>query len=222
MEVSIKSHTFAPNRTRHRFSSARNVAYQGGTFFVYMVMKYTKQLLSLQQQIDVLKQRGLFIENEEEAKNALDIISYFRLAGYWRLMEADRQQHTFKPNSRFSQIMSLYRFDEELRMHTSLVEAFFQFSQRSFGHLLLSSNHLRAVFEPSPNHLRGYKLTLCSAYATPTLRPCLPLAVIQYNYRIYVQKSKNIAPCAPNRVKPFKTKGLSWGIVVENRAPTAP
>ena len=116
MDVSIKSRNFTPNRTRHRFSSARNVAYQGGTFFVCTVMRYTKQLLSLQQQIDVLKQRGLFIENEEEAKNALDIISYFRLAGYWRLMEADRQQHTFKPNSRFSQIMSLYRFDEELRM----------------------------------------------------------------------------------------------------------
>lgn len=85
-----------------------------------------------------------------------------------------------------------------------------------------SSSRLRTISEPSPNHLRGYKLTLCSAYATPTLRPCLPLAVIQYNYRIYVQKSKNIAPCAPNRVKPFKTKGLSWGIVVKNRAPTAP
>ena len=116
LDVSIKSRTFAPNRTRHRFSSARNVAYQGGTFFVYTVMRYTKQLLSLQQQIDVLKQRGLLLENEEEAKNALDVISYFRLAGYWRLMEADRQQHTFKPNSRFSQIMSLYHFDEELRI----------------------------------------------------------------------------------------------------------
>ena len=115
MAVSIKSRTFAPNRTRHRFSSARNVAYQGGTFFVYMV-RYTKQLLSLQQQIDILKQRGLFIENEEEAKNALDSISYFRLAGYWRLMEIDRQQHTFKPGARFSQILSLYRFDEELRI----------------------------------------------------------------------------------------------------------
>ena len=115
LAVSIKSRTFAPNRTRHRFSSARNVAYQGGTFFVYMV-RYTKQLLSLQQQIDILKQRGLFIENEEEAKNALDSISYFRLAGYWRLMEIDRQQHTFKPGARFSQILSLYRFDEELRI----------------------------------------------------------------------------------------------------------
>lgn len=79
-------------------------------------MEYTKRLLTLQQQIDVLKQRGLLIENEEEAKYALDIISYFRLAGYWRLMEVDRQQHSFKPGSRFSQIMSLYHFDEELRI----------------------------------------------------------------------------------------------------------
>ncbi len=114
--VSKKSRIFALNRTRRRFSSARNVAYQGGTFFVYTGMRYTKQLLSLQQQIDVLKRRGLLVENEEEAKSALDVISYFRLAGYWRLMEADRRQHIFKPGSRFSQILSLYRFDEELRI----------------------------------------------------------------------------------------------------------
>ena len=79
-------------------------------------MEYTKQLLTLQQQVDVLKRRGLLIENEAEAKDVLDSISYFRLAGYWRLMEADKQQHTFKPDSRFSQIVSLYHFDEELRL----------------------------------------------------------------------------------------------------------
>ena len=79
-------------------------------------MKYTKQLLTLQQQIDVLKQRGLLIGNDAEAKNALDTISYFRLAGYWRLMEADKQQHIFKPNSCLSQVLSLYHFDEELRL----------------------------------------------------------------------------------------------------------
>lgn len=111
-----KSRTFAHNRTRRRFSPFVDVAYQSGTFFVYTVMRYTKQLLTLQQQIDILKERGLLIENEDEAKNAFDTISYFRLAGYWRLMEADRQQHTFKPGSRFSQIMSLYHFDEKLRI----------------------------------------------------------------------------------------------------------
>ena len=114
--VRDKTRNFAPNRTRHRFSSARNVAYQGGTFFVYTLMRYTKQLLSIQQQIDILKQRGLTIEDEEYARDALDTISYFRLAGYWRLMEADKQQHSFKPGSRFTQVMSLYHFDEELRL----------------------------------------------------------------------------------------------------------
>ena len=79
-------------------------------------MRYTKQLLTLQEQIEVLKQRGLLVESDEEAKYALDTISYFRLAGYWRLMETDRQQHIFKPGSSFSQILSLYQFDEELRI----------------------------------------------------------------------------------------------------------
>lgn len=79
-------------------------------------MKYTKQLLTLQQQIDILKQRGLLIDNEKEAISVLDTISYFRLAGYWRLMEADKLTHTFKPNSRFSNVVSLYHFDDDLRI----------------------------------------------------------------------------------------------------------
>lgn len=79
-------------------------------------MRYTKQLLTLQQQIDILKQRGLVIDNEAEAAAILDTISYFRLAGYWRLMEADKQQHIFKPGSCFSRAVALYHFDEELRL----------------------------------------------------------------------------------------------------------
>ena len=79
-------------------------------------MRYTKQLLTLQQQIDILKQRGLVIDNETEAISLFDTISYFRLAGYWRLMESDKQKHTFKPGSNFTQVLSLYHFDEELRL----------------------------------------------------------------------------------------------------------
>ena len=79
-------------------------------------MEYTKQLLTLQQQIEILKQRGLLIGNETEAREILDTVSYFRLAGYWRLLEADKQLHTFKSGSQFSQIVSLYHFDEELRL----------------------------------------------------------------------------------------------------------
>lgn len=76
-------------------------------------MEYTKQLLSIQQQIDILKQRGLCIDYDAEA--TLNIISYFRLAGYWRLLETDKRQHTFKSGAKFSHIISFYHFDEELR-----------------------------------------------------------------------------------------------------------
>lgn len=89
---------------------------RAGHFFFYTSMKYSKQLLSLQQQIDILKQRGLLIDDDDNAISVLNTISYFRLAGYWRLMEADRDAHLFKPGSRFSNVISLYHFDEELRL----------------------------------------------------------------------------------------------------------
>ena len=41
----------------------------------------------MEQQIDILKERGLLIDDVERAVKTLDIISYFRLAGYWRHFE---------------------------------------------------------------------------------------------------------------------------------------
>lgn len=78
-------------------------------------MEYTKQTLTLAQQIETLKQRGLIIDNEAEALAILDRTSYFRLADYWRPMEVDKTSHIFKPNTRFSDIITIYRFDTELK-----------------------------------------------------------------------------------------------------------
>ena len=64
----------------------------------------------------MMRQRGLMIDNECEAIKVLSNVSYFRLAGYWRPFEADKVRHVFKPSSRFSDVISLYRFDAELRM----------------------------------------------------------------------------------------------------------
>ena len=43
-------------------------------------MEYTKQPITLAEQINILKQRGLIFENENEALSVLNHISYFRLA----------------------------------------------------------------------------------------------------------------------------------------------
>ena len=77
--------------------------------------KYTNKALSIEEQIIRLKSSGLIIDNEQEVHKVLSIISYFRLACYWRPMELDKSSHRFKPNSKFENALSLYYFDKELR-----------------------------------------------------------------------------------------------------------
>ncbi len=63
----------------------------------------------------ILKNRGLLFDDEQAAIEFLKIISYFRLANYWRPLECDKANHVFKPNSKFENVITLYNFDKELR-----------------------------------------------------------------------------------------------------------
>jgi len=56
-------------------------------------MEYSKSPISYIQQIEMLKERGLLIQNKEQALKELHIISYFRLANYLRPMELDKTTH---------------------------------------------------------------------------------------------------------------------------------
>ena len=78
-------------------------------------MEYNKQALDAPDLLALLKQRGLVITNEQEALKTLSIISYFRLACYFRPMEADKQTHKFREGSTLEQVMALYEFDTALR-----------------------------------------------------------------------------------------------------------
>lgn len=78
-------------------------------------MKYNKQPISIIDQINILKKRGLMFDDEQRAEKILENVSYFRLAGYWRTMELDCTRHIFRPNSRFEDAVSRYRFDSELK-----------------------------------------------------------------------------------------------------------
>ncbi len=80
-----------------------------------MGVRYTNRAITTEQQIDILKERGLLIDDVERAVKALDIISYFRLAGYWRHFEADHTTHQFREGCRFADIIDLYSFDKQLR-----------------------------------------------------------------------------------------------------------
>jgi abortive infection bacteriophage resistance protein len=77
---------------------------------------FDKKPLTIQEQIDQLKKRGLVIEDFDKADHYLSQINYYRLAGYWWPMQSDKTNHIFKPQSRFSDVMALYNFDRELRL----------------------------------------------------------------------------------------------------------
>ena len=76
---------------------------------------YTKQPISIDDQIAKLRSLGLIIADEDKARKTLSEVSYFRFAAYLRPMEADKQTHQFKHGSTFENAVALYEFDNELR-----------------------------------------------------------------------------------------------------------
>ncbi len=79
-------------------------------------MEYSKLPFTIAQQIEQLKSRGLKIDDPIFAEHYLSVISYYRLAGYWWPMQADKVTHIFKPEARFETVIDLYNFDRELRL----------------------------------------------------------------------------------------------------------
>lgn len=77
---------------------------------------YTKPTLTYAGQIQQLKDRGLTIEDESKAVHLLEVISYFRLSGYWYPLLADKVNHRFKTDATFDTAFSIYKFDRELRL----------------------------------------------------------------------------------------------------------
>jgi len=77
---------------------------------------FSKEALTIKEQIILLQERGLQIPNPKLAAKYLSNISYYRLGEYWYVMQADKVAHKFKSNSRFEDVIALYNFDAKLRL----------------------------------------------------------------------------------------------------------
>ena len=76
--------------------------------------------ITLDEQIQLLRSRGMVINNEEKAKEVLSDIGYYRLGFYWFPMEIDypnknNRNHLFKDTADFDDAVRLYYFDFKLR-----------------------------------------------------------------------------------------------------------
>lgn len=76
--------------------------------------------MSYEGQIDLLRQRGMQIDDEAKAVAVLERVNYYRLSGYWYSFRELSQKNgtrldTFADGTTFEQVLALYEFDERLR-----------------------------------------------------------------------------------------------------------
>ena len=75
---------------------------------------YSKGALSFQQQVDLLRSRGLGIGDEQRAVRVLERTSYYRLSAYW--LPFKQPNDSFESGATFEEAERLYEFDRRLRL----------------------------------------------------------------------------------------------------------
>jgi abortive infection bacteriophage resistance protein len=77
---------------------------------------FAKLATTVEDQLKILRSRGMQIDDESVAIEFLQHVSYYRLAAYWRPLELDSTSHVFQQGSTFEDVAELYTFDRELRL----------------------------------------------------------------------------------------------------------
>lgn len=82
-------------------------------------MKYEKPPLTYQQQIELLKSRGLVFDDESKAESQLSNVSYYRLSAY--MLPFKKNMHgeivnEFRYGTTWKDVYNLYVFDRKLRL----------------------------------------------------------------------------------------------------------
>jgi abortive infection bacteriophage resistance protein len=78
-----------------------------------MTRPFTKPALSAEQQVELLRSRGLVIDDALAACERLGKIGYYRFSGYALPfeIEGNPRTHRFRPGYRFEDIIAIYEFD---------------------------------------------------------------------------------------------------------------
>ena len=78
-------------------------------------MDSKKTFKNLDQQIDILKSRGLVVTDIEKAKNILLRENYFFISGYRHLFMKSWKDTNFIPGTTFEELYAMFVFDRRVR-----------------------------------------------------------------------------------------------------------
>ncbi len=103
-----------------------------------------KHFRNLEEQIEILKNKGLKINNESYAKDVLLRENYFFLNGYRYLFMYSNTDRRFLENTTFEELYSMFLFDRNIR---NII----------FKNLLIIENNLKSIISYQLSKKYGYK-----------------------------------------------------------------
>ena len=103
-----------------------------------------KVFKTLDEQIEILKGKGLVIDDIEYARNIILRENYFFLMGYRHLFYRSDGSKTFREDTNFRELYALFTFDRQLR---NII----------FKNVLIIENNCKSIFSYVLSHKYGYK-----------------------------------------------------------------
>ena len=103
-----------------------------------------KQFKNLDEQIEILKHRGIIVKDESYAKMVLLRENYFFLNGYRHLFMKRREENEYIEGTTFEELYSLFLFDRSIR------NVFFKY-------LLVIENNLKSITSYQLSKKYGYR-----------------------------------------------------------------
>lgn len=103
-----------------------------------------KSFKNLEEQIEILKYKGLIINNEKYAKDVLLRENYFFLNGYRHLFMYGSSDKRFIENTTFEELYSMFLFDRNIR-------------NILFKNLLIIENNLKSIISYQLSKKYGYR-----------------------------------------------------------------
>ena len=92
----------------------------------------TKEFKTLDEQIEILKSRGLIIDDDEKTKDLLLRENYFFINGYRHLFMKNNKGHDYIKGSTFEELYAVFQFDRSFR-------------NILFKNLLIVENNLKSI-----------------------------------------------------------------------------
>lgn len=99
---------------------------------------------TIDEQIDILKARGLVVEDEKQAREVLFRENYFFISGYRHMFTLPGSKNQFIPGTQFEELYGVFTFDRKIR-------------NTFFKNILIIENNIKSIMSYQLSKKYGFK-----------------------------------------------------------------